>query len=73
MIVAHLPVADILIASKRDSAIVGLLDACVKNLQHQGMRRMFMDGVASGLEEFKQLGESPSRSRLLAEADKNRF
>jgi hypothetical protein len=40
--------------------MVDLLDACVKNLQHQGMKRMFMDGVAGGLEELKWLGESLS-------------
>ncbi|KAH6684102.1 hypothetical protein B0J14DRAFT_646016 [Halenospora varia] len=35
----------------------GLLNACVNNLQNQGMRKMFMDGVsASDLEPLKQLG-----------------
>lgn len=37
--------------------MVGLLDACIKNLKDQGMRRMFLDGVAKELDDFKRLGE----------------
>ncbi|KAI9646771.1 hypothetical protein NHQ30_004770 [Ciborinia camelliae] len=33
-----------------------LLDACVKKLYQQGMRRMFFDGVANDVDELKQLG-----------------
>jgi hypothetical protein len=35
----------------------GLLDACKNNLQTQGMRKMFLDGVASGLDSLNQLGQ----------------
>ena len=38
--------------------MIGLLDACIQNLQAQGMRKMFLDGVSSGLEKLKALGES---------------
>jgi hypothetical protein len=37
--------------------MVGLLDVCVKNLQAQGMRRMFLDGVAQGLDELRLVGK----------------
>ncbi|THV47451.1 hypothetical protein BGAL_0310g00140 [Botrytis galanthina] len=33
-----------------------LLDACIKKLYQQGMRRMFYDGVANDVDELKQLG-----------------
>ncbi|ESZ92292.1 hypothetical protein SBOR_7332 [Sclerotinia borealis F-4128] len=33
-----------------------LLNACVQKLYQQGMRRMFFDGVANGVDELKQLG-----------------
>jgi hypothetical protein len=35
----------------------GLLDACKENLHTQGMRKMFLDGVASGLDALNQLGQ----------------
>jgi hypothetical protein len=38
--------------------MVGLLDACIKNLQAQGMRKMFLDGVSNGVDHLKMLGES---------------
>ncbi|KAF4628494.1 hypothetical protein G7Y89_g9651 [Cudoniella acicularis] len=38
-------------------AMNGLLDACVKNLQVQGMKRMFIDGVTATEHDYlKQLG-----------------
>ncbi|KAK6606816.1 glycoside hydrolase family 3 [Botrytis cinerea] len=33
-----------------------LIDACIKKLYQQGMRRMFYDGVANDVDELKQLG-----------------
>ena len=47
------------LAARQDGIFVGLLDACVKKLQEQGMRKMFMDGVTSGLDNLLQLGEFP--------------
>ncbi|PQE11912.1 acetyltransferase protein [Rutstroemia sp. NJR-2017a BVV2] len=44
-------------ASERDAIIVGLLNACVMKLHGQGMTKMFLDGVANGVTELKQLGE----------------
>ncbi|KAL3427054.1 acetyltransferase [Phlyctema vagabunda] len=35
---------------------LGLLDACVKRLVFQGMRKVFIDGVSSGIHELKRLG-----------------
>jgi len=35
---------------------MGLFDACVKNLQEQGMKKMFLDGVSHGVDRLKQLG-----------------
>ncbi|TVY81541.1 hypothetical protein LSUE1_G001883 [Lachnellula suecica] len=46
----------ICLPAENDAVMVGLLDACVKNLQTQGMRKMFLDGVASGLDPLKKLG-----------------
>lgn len=47
------------IATDEHHAIMGgLLDACKKNLQTQGMRKMFFDGVSEGLEPLTQLGQS---------------
>ncbi|CAG8981587.1 hypothetical protein HYALB_00009466 [Hymenoscyphus albidus] len=42
--------------SQDQDVLKGLLDACVKNLQAQGMRRMFLDGVSSGLDTLIDLG-----------------
>lgn len=44
-------------ATEQNAVMVGLLDACVKNLQSQGMRKMFIDGVAGEVGSFKQLGK----------------
>lgn len=41
---------------RQDSTMVGLLDASIKNLQAQGMRKMFLDGVSNGLGDLKELG-----------------
>jgi hypothetical protein len=45
----------------------GLLDACKNNLQAQGMRKMFLDGVASGLDSLNRLGQFKVLSSKLAE------
>jgi len=37
--------------------MVGLLKACVQNLQAQGMKKMFLDGVSQGSDDLKQLGK----------------
>lgn len=50
--------ANIPTAAKRDTIMRGILNACVENLQMQGMKKMFIDGVADGLEEFTKLGIS---------------
>ncbi|KAF8851134.1 hypothetical protein BDZ45DRAFT_750972 [Acephala macrosclerotiorum] len=42
--------------TKRDMIMSGILNACVENLQMQGMKMMFIDGVADCLEEFTKLG-----------------
>lgn len=39
-----------------NSTIVGLLDASIGNLQAQGMRKMFLDGVSNEVDNFKTLG-----------------
>ncbi|TVY29038.1 hypothetical protein LHYA1_G002266 [Lachnellula hyalina] len=41
---------------ENNTVMVGLLDACIKNLQNQGMKRMFIDGISSELDALKQLG-----------------
>jgi hypothetical protein len=46
-------------ATENSVVVVGLLDACVKNLQNQGMKKMFIDGVAGDLDSLKQLGRFP--------------
>jgi hypothetical protein len=48
------------VVPRQDSTMVGLLDASIKNLQAQGMRKMFLDGVSSWLSDLKKLGEQPS-------------
>ena len=51
------------IAARRDVIMVPLLGACVKKLQEQGMRKMFLDAVTSNVDGFKQLGmDLPSQS-----------
>lgn len=40
----------------QDSIVVGLLDASIRNLQAQGMKRMFLDGISNGLTNFEALG-----------------
>lgn len=45
-------------AQRKESPIIPeLLDACVKKLYRQGMRRMFFDGVAKDVDELKRLGK----------------
>lgn len=48
------------IVPRQDSIMIGLLEASINNLQAQGMRKMFLDGVSSGLSDLKKLGELPS-------------
>lgn len=36
----------------------GLLDACVANLQDQGMKKMFIDGIAEGVGSLLRLGKA---------------
>jgi len=51
--------ADSILANENSAVVVGLLDACVKNLQNQGMKKLFIDGVAGELDSLKQLGKFP--------------
>lgn len=44
------------VAQGQETTIMGLFDACVKNLQDQGMKKMFLDGVSHGVDRLKQLG-----------------
>ncbi|CZR60001.1 related to beta-N-acetylglucosaminidase [Phialocephala subalpina] len=42
--------------AKRHMIMSGLLNICVETLQMQGMKRMFLDGVADRLEDLTKLG-----------------
>ena len=47
--------------------MVSLLDACVNNLRQQGMRRMFLDGVAApSLDSLQELGQSPTLTMIIS-------
>jgi hypothetical protein len=48
--------------------MIGLLDACITNLQTQGMRKMFLDGVANGLDDLKALGKSSAQKFSVRES-----
>ncbi len=39
--------------------MIRLLDACVKALREQGMRKMFLDAVKGGHEGFLSIGKQP--------------
>ena len=52
--------ATIFLVSRRDAVLVGLLNACVKKLQNEGMSKIFLDGVSGGVDGFKLLGEHNS-------------
>ncbi|APA08263.1 hypothetical protein sscle_03g030330 [Sclerotinia sclerotiorum 1980 UF-70] len=41
---------------RKESIRLELLNACIKKLYQQGMRRMFFDGVANDVDELKELG-----------------
>lgn len=45
------------LAIENNTVMIGLLDACIKNLQDQGMKKMFIDGISSELDALKQLGK----------------
>lgn len=48
------------IDSRKDTfsiIVVGLLEACIKKLEIQGMRKVFLDGISSGVDDFKKLGK----------------
>ncbi len=40
--------------------MIRLLDACVKSLLDQGMRKMFLDAMKGGYEGFQSLGKRPT-------------
>lgn len=46
------------IETERSTAVtvVSLLDTCVKKLQEQGMKRIYMDGITEDFEEYTRLG-----------------
>jgi len=41
----------------RDSVMIRLLDACVRTLKDQGMRKMFLDAVKGGHQGFQSTGK----------------
>lgn len=43
-------------AQKRESVLGGLINACVENLQKQGMTRLFFDGVTGNPSDLIELG-----------------
>lgn len=44
--------------------MIPLLNACIRKLQEQGMKQLFLDAVTSNVDSFKQLGRSSSHSNL---------
>jgi hypothetical protein len=56
---------DIQAAPKKDSVIIGLLDASLKNLRSQGMTKMFIDGVTDDLDHLTTLGEIPNSNLVI--------
>ncbi|RAL62309.1 hypothetical protein DID88_004875 [Monilinia fructigena] len=55
---------------KESPIIPELLNACVKKLYRQGMRRMFFDGVAKDVDELKRLGNYLHYEKVLSPAMK---
>lgn len=53
--------------------MVNLLDASIRNLEAQGIRRMFLDGVSNGLGDLKKLGDFYSLSRQYINANFHRL
>jgi hypothetical protein len=49
--------------------MIPLLNACIRKLQEQGMKRLFLDAVTSNVDAFKHLGRSlrndPSQNLIL--------
>lgn len=43
-------------ADPQESIATGLLDACVKSLHSQGMRKIFLDGISAGIDDLRRLG-----------------
>ncbi len=37
--------------------MIRLLDACVRSLREQGMRKMFLDAIKGGYEGFQSIGK----------------
>ena len=51
--------------SQKNTVMAGLLNTCVQTLHSQGMRRMFLDGVAANeVEFFKSLGQFLAHPKL---------
>lgn len=44
--------------------MIPLLNACIRKLQEQGMKRLFLDAVASNVDAFKHLGRSLRNDHL---------
>lgn len=53
-----------MLVNERKHVISGLLEACLRNLQSQGMKKMFLDGVSSELDFLEQLGWTPEFNTL---------
>jgi hypothetical protein len=54
----YLTEADTLLASTQVTVVNGIIDTCVRYLQEQGMRKMFIDGVTDGLDSLGRLGRA---------------
>lgn len=44
--------------------MVPLLNACIRKLQEQGMKQLFVDAVTSNVDSFNQLGKSSKDGTL---------
>lgn len=53
------------VAAKRDVLMIPLLHACIRKLQDQAMKKMFLDAVSSNVEGFRKLGEAFQVARLV--------
>lgn len=45
------------VTSRKDAIMFRLLDTCIRSLERQGARRVFLDGMKGGQEGFQSTGK----------------
>jgi hypothetical protein len=60
------------LVTRSNSLMILLLNACIRKLQEQGVKRLFLDAVTSNVDAFKLLSKLFQNDRQRAEASRSK-